>query len=725
MDTQVLKEKSQLCRQEALDLLMNKPMKSTMLERIQLLNQADEQVQGLSQPLQLGNGALYIAKNASVPVEPHDILLGRFPEKVPDEEEEKIYQEWEKKNIFFPFGWTRDGGHTTFAWEELIENGLNGLKSRVEKTLEKHKAAGADQMIYDFLEGKILMYTAVQTYISRYADAAEEAGLTEIAAVCRNIAVQKPATFCEALQLILFVGQFFSVYMSAAAALSYGRLDQILLPYYERDLESGILTEEQAGYLIDDFCCKNNLILGRGEHQLGDAGSTTGWGRNPAFDTPQYVLLGGRSNVCDPAKNPLTSLFLKRFDIHYKNPVYIYRYTPENNPADWELCCDMVRQNASILIYNDLTMIPAMMNGNIEEKDAIDYTLHSCNWPNLAGQDMMVSCLEIWPVERILKVLMNDDKTLRKPYASMDEIYDALFADYHEEVLRVYEDYRKRFENENPLPWLLTTAECFMANTAETTRCLWDGGVKYPLIQHAFRNVATAADILSAIDWVVFKNNYCTLEELIEACKTDFAGQEPLRKKCRQAPKYGSDDPFANAHAERMMRGMIEIGDRESVVEGKRVVYHTYTTTTDMWHLDRGNGTMATPDGRHAGEPLSENLSPTVGVTTGGVTALLNSAANLPLDHVNAGAFNVKMQRSWVSGDEGLERLKALLETFFENGGMQVQLSCTDAAELRAAQKDPEKYKDLMVRVTGYSAIFVDMNLRAQEEIIRRDEMAV
>lgn len=723
MNIEILREKSRLCREEAVDLLVNKPLKSTMLERIQLLCQADAQVQGLSQPLQLGNGALYIAENASVPVEPHDILLGRFPEKVPDEEEEKIYEEWKKKDIFFPFGWTRDGGHTTFAWEELVEWGLNGLKSRVEKTLDKHIAAKADQKILDFLQGKILLYTALQTYIRRYAVAAEEAGLTEIAAVCRSIAVRKPETFCEALQLILFVGQFYSVYLSAAAALSYGRLDQILLPYYQRDLENGVLTEEEAGYLIDDFCCKNNVILGRGEHQLGDESSTTGWGRNPAFDTPQYVLIGGRSHVCDPATNPLTSLFLRRYDVRYKNPVYIYRYTPEQNEADWKLCCDLVRQNASILIYNDLTMIPAMMNGNVEEKDAVEYTLHSCNWPNLAGQDMLVHCLEIWPVERILKILMNDDKTLRRPYAGMDEIYEALFEDYHKEVLQVYENYRQRFETE-PLPWLLTAAECFMADTAETTRCLWDGGVKYPLIQHAFRNVATAADILSAIDWVVYQNGYCTLEELIAAAASDFAGQEPLRKKCRQAPKYGSDDPFANAHAARMMEGMMAIGDAESVAEGKRVVYHTYTTTTDMWHLDRGRGTMATPDGRHAGDPLSENLSPTVGVTTGGVTALLNSVASLPLNKVNAGAFNVKLQRSWVSGDEGLERLMTLLEVFFEKGGMQVQLSCTDAAELRAAQKDPEKYKDLMVRVTGYSAIFVDMNRRAQEEIIRRDEVS-
>ena len=156
--------------------------------------------------------------------------------------------------------------------------------------------------------------------------------------------------------------------------------------------------------------------------------------------------------------------------------------------------------------------------------------------------------------------------------------------------------------------------------------------------------------------------------------------------------------------------------------DGVRDVISFNVTITDMNHIADGAGLCATPDGRACGAPLSENLSPTVGFNES-VTALLNSVSKLPFNRIHAGAFNMRLRRDLVSGKDGLDRLAALTDVYFDNGGMQLQVSVADTAELREAQKHPENYKDLMVRITGYSAVFVDMSPSAQEEIIRRYEI--
>jgi len=171
------------------------------------------------------------------------------------------------------------------------------------------------------------------------------------------------------------------------------------------------------------------------------------------------------------------------------------------------------------------------------------------------------------------------------------------------------------------------------------------------------------------------------------------------------------------------MNMLLDVVAEEAVNEnGDRDVISLNITTTDMWHVGEGASLMATPDGRLSGAPLSENLSPTVGVNES-VTALLKSVSKLPYSRLNAGAFNLRLSKSIVRGEDGVERLAQLLLAFFKAGGMQFQLSIADTEELREAQKCPEKYADLLVRITGYSARFTDMTESAQNEIIRREEL--
>jgi len=222
---------------------------------------------------------------------------------------------------------------------------------------------------------------------------------------------------------------------------------------------------------------------------------------------------------------------------------------------------------------------------------------------------------------------------------------------------------------------------------------------------------------------LVFSSKKVSMSELRNALKDDFAGYEPLRQLCLNAPKFGQDDDRADKHAMRILNIVTTEFDRASRLGSPDGVIAIRCLTTDMGHIGEGRSLGATPDGRHAGKPVSDNTSPYPGSCTRGITAMFRSIAKLPLNYFNSGALNIRIQRKFVFGDGGLSRLMALLKTFFNIGGLQVQLSVADTAELRQAQISPEAHRDLMVRITGYSAVFVDMCKNAQDEIIRRQEM--
>lgn len=722
-----IKEKSQRMMEETLEMLRSKPAESTLTERWFLLEEARASVQGLSQPLQMGKGLEYILERASLPVEEYDLLLGRFIDKVPTPEEEaRFWEIWkDDKPLSNPIT-MYNGGHITLDWKHILSRGIPGYIEMAERRLEEERSAGAEQSTLDFLEGMALTYRAIQRYIVRYGEAAAQAGLDEMGQICQVISSGPPETFHQALQLMLFVLNVYYIYAgNINTTLTYGRMDDLLLPYYEADCKAGRLTREDAGCLMDVFNCMASLPLGRGEHQMADpsqGGCITGWQRNHVFDDPTYVVIGGYSNTTDYTVNPLTKLMLERIHPRLENPVYIYRWT-KNDPADvWELLCDKLRQNASILVYNDETMIPAMQNAGIAPEDAVDYTLHACNWPDVPSYSVVDTIGG--PIPKMIMAALLEGDALRRNYASLDELYEAVAQDFRKLVQEHFAAYRARYRSGKPLPaGVLNFTDCFTDGTLERARGGNDGGVRYPAIYTLVRNIGTAADMMAALEQVVYQEKSCTLEEMARALADDFAAEPGLLANCLQAPKFGTDNDTADRHAVRLLTMLLDIIDQESCNEqGERDVISFNVTITDMFHIQEGATLCATPDGRRCGAPLSENLSPTVGQVES-VTALLNSVSKLPFGRIHAGAFNLRLRGDLVKGDEGLHRLMTLAETYLEDGGMQCQVSVADTAELRRAQEHPEDYKDLMVRITGYSAVFVDMSRNAQEEIIRRDEM--
>jgi trans-4-hydroxy-L-proline dehydratase len=715
---------SKICVDEAISVLRYKDPRSTTLERLRVTHEADLQVEGLSQPLQLGEGLYYLLDRIAVPVSADDLIVGRILEEVPEQDGEHFFQscleKWNQKSI--P-PWMGDGGHECFAWDRLLQMGFSGLETFADQERARRLADGETGPVLDFLAGAIRVYQAFRNYARRYAVAAEEAGLVDSAANCAALSHRPPETFAEALQLIWLVGHVYCTMLAKNPTLTFGRMDVLLLDYYNRDLSLGRLTREAAGDLIEDFYCKNNLILGRGEHQMsGGSEKATGWARNLTYDAPQYVVLGGRRRNGLQVTDELTALFLERIVPRFENPVVVLRYTEDLPQNIWFLACEKMRANASFMVYNDEKIIPAMTHCGIEENDAVTYTMHGCNWPDIPGVQRTVRTHIVSLPNHVREALFSLDKEPE----DMETVYCAFLDRVKQDVEAVYDQVREdRKSWASKTPGRLRVDDCFLDGPVARGRSWQLGGVKYNTVVSAIVGIASAADSLAAVDALVFRSKKMKLDTLKEALDDDFSGQERLRRMCLHASKFGQDDERADQHAVNILEAVQEQIDRASRVGSEDGVIVFRCLETDMRHIRLGQTLAATPDGRRNGQPISENTSPYPGASRNGITAMLRSVAKLPLHGINSGALNVRMQPRLFAGDDGLERLAALLRAYFDMGGLQVQLSFADVEELRHAQLYPEQHRDLMIRITGYSAAFVDMDRQAQDEIIRREEMGV
>jgi formate C-acetyltransferase len=403
----------------------------------------------------------------------------------------------------------------------------------------------------------------------------------------------------------------------------------------------------------------------------------------------------------------------------------VYRRTKDRDGKVWRILCGKVLQNASVLIYNDETVIPAFISAGIDPRDAVGYTVHGCNWPDIPAKYCVTDFAGGSLARMVMEELTDKDGDPKREFSDMDELFDAVACGFRASVKQRFENYRARFRRGAVFkpPERISCTDCFTEGVLENGKTMDNGAVKYPVVYTLLRHIATAADILSSIEKNVFIEKNFTFSGLAEAMKADFSGFEKILKQCLTAPKYGTDDDAADQNAVRLMTLLQDVLEEESLNErGEKDVISFGVTITDMGHIRNGADLSASPDGRRKGAPLSENLSPTAGCAES-VTALLNSVSKLPFDRICSGALNLRLSKKLFAGEAGLDLFIVLADTYFERGGMQLQVSVADTAELRDAQLHPENYKDLMVRITGYSAAFVDMCPNAQNEIIRRDEL--
>ncbi len=731
---------------EAEKALVDKPLFATSAELFLILNRIKSEYLDLPQPLRFAKFLEILLGEVSTPIEPYDLIAGRCVDRELTADEETAFQDFIRHPDYPPRHTVFSSGHCTYSWELLIEKGLPGLRAMAKQRREATE--DADQQI--FLDAMISIYDTIMAYLLRYAATAEARGMIEPAENLRRAATARPDSFASALQLLWAVTMINCAYITQNPTLTVGRLDQILYPLYQNDLQRGVITRELAAEYITDYYCKHNLIMGRGEHQVGDESNSTTFKRIYCFDAPQYLLLAGTDAEGELAVNDLTLLFAECIVPSFKNPVVVVRYVKDMDktcPALWQTLTEKALASASMMFYNDNNILATLRRMGIPDADARRYAHFGCNWPSLGDQsawmqggphsskygvytaeeERQAQCIPYmrmntdcgWPEDftRIMKELSEHDPN----DVTIEDFYDRFFtrmANFIDRKL-AYLSHELTIRQRRPSA-VITFGDCFFADSIANAAC-FSSNAKYHFELQSFQMFATVVDCFIAVDQLVMREKKVTLRELIEAIDADFVGYEPILALCRKADKYGMDTPLSNAHVERLSHTACEL-----VIKKNRPYLQTQglilvpCMQSDTWHLKNGERFGATPDGRRAHTPFSQNTRPSNGSCVNGLTAMFNSMLHLPHDGLLSGALNLDIDPRQFPGESGKRTFSALLATYFNRGGLHAQVTSVSPEQLIEAQLHPHEHRDLRVRVTGYSGVFVDICERLQNDIIER-----
>lgn len=757
--------------------------RETFMERISLVFEAEELFAKEWPSVRYGHTLAHILSHMTI-VLGEGPIAGEVRLRIPTAEEEKrileVYRRWwdipteeRQKKILFYYseGWLKcrppffpSFGHLAMDWEAVIDQGLGGLRQRAQERLER--PCGADQQ--EFLSGALICYEAISLYIRRMAQEAERQGRTAQAADLVQIEAGPARTFSQALQLIWILTLIMQK-VCGCGVLNFSRMDQYLLGRYQADIASGILTEDQAVELLQEFYFHNNEIMVQTDHMSQEI-ETTKYTLEVAYDDPNYLILGGLLPDGTSGVNRLSFLMVEAARaLKLRNPFIVVRYHDGIDEAFWRYCCGGMRENTTLVFYNDETMIPALKHYGVEEPEVYQYGFFGCNDPNIPGDECglrqvwvnllkplelalhqgnypmeplpdaaVESCAYGEPLDKECQFDLDDRMTglmtgayygvKTKPVEEMRTMEDFLEA-YQQQLTYLLGEFRRGFELDMELERQivmdrLRIEDCFLKGTIENGINSFAGGTKYHKIVTQGSGLATAVDALYAIEQICFVKKEMTLAELAAVLKTDYAGRERLSERWKnKLAKFGNDidevDKYAKVVTDIFVRG-VEANNGETYLYQ---LWPTYSSDRDFTTMGRYVG--ATPDGRRAGEQLSENQSPTNGRDLSGLTAMLNSVSRVPFNRITGGPLNLRLHPSAVEGEDGLSVMCALFKTFMQKGGMQLQVNVVDAGTLKAAQITPEKYRSLCVRVTGYSAFFVEMGRKAQDELIARTEHLV
>ena len=702
------------------------------LERMEIIKECDEKYKDYTAGMKFGYTLNDLLSQITIVIDDDDLIVGRVPETLPTKEQEQWF---EANRKYFHVPWFQSSGHLTISWESLLNEGLRDISKRAHQQLDQITGDdGVSLSRKDFLWGSILSCDAIEIYSQRYAQHAEELAektsdpnrrleLLDIAEVCKHVPKNPARTMHEAVQAVWLVDMVLHAVVGSRD-FALGRIDQYLYPFYEQDLKEGRITPEDAQEFIECLYIKCSEIIGYADQANARK-------RSLCQDSVQYVVLGGQTKDGKDATNPLSTIAVKGGHTKVKQPTIKIRYFDGINEEFWLEVCRLVRAGGSVGIYNDDVEIPAFTSVGVELEDSRNYVHYGCCNANVPGKEG--SLMERWhSLPKYLELALNngiDPLTGNQVGPNTGDVADFQSLDDLLEAFRLQLRYVLEAERAN-VPFIrpedhsrcsFTLESVFLDDCIENGREWRLGGTKYWHKSQHGCGIATIADSLAVIQKVVFEDKELTLTELRDILNANFEGQEPLRQKLlNRCLKYGNDDDYVDSIAVRV--GNIFC---DEVLRCNEVPHSiTFWPEIYTYHHNKGFGASlgATPDGRKKGENISENQSPSYGMDIKGVTASLNSIAKLPTHRTPGGGTNLKIHPSAVEGEDGLKALSNLLKTYFNEGGQHLQLNILDSKTLKEAQQDPEQYKTLSVRVVGYSAYFVTLSKKVQDDIIERME---
>ncbi len=687
-------------------------------------------------------------------------------------------------NIFTPGNYFYNGvGHVTVQYEKVLEIGLEGIIREAARELAACNVGDGDYARkHCFLEAVIMSCAAVIGYAGRYAALAKQEAeactdkkrkeeLLQIASVCERVPARGAHSFHEACQSFWFIQQLLQM-ESSGHSISPGRFDQYMYPYYQKDMAEGKITRDEAQELVDCIWVKLNDL-----NKARDAASAEGFAGYSLF---QNLIVGGQNENGEDVTNDLSFLCIwASAHVFLPQPslsVRVWNCTPHELLVE---AAKLTRTGIGLpAYYNDEVIIPSLMNRGLTLEDARTYNIIGCVEPQKAGKTEGWHDAAFFNMCRPLELVFSNGKDKGEqvglatgPVEQMgtfEEFYDA-YKKQMEYCISLLVNADNAIDTAHadrcPLPFLSSMVDDCM----KRGKTVQEGGAVYNFTGPQGFGIANVADSLYAVKKLVFEEKKVTLSEYKKALALNFgkgfdsitvqemteeiikelakAGQQPSQAQIAGIVKgiMNTEIPDKDRElCEKLLAMIDEIpkygNDIEEVDSFAREVAYTYTKPLQNYRNPRGGifqaglypvsanvplgaQTGATPDGRLAHTPVADGVSPTAGRDIHGPTATANSVSKL--DHgiaSNGTLLNQKFHPSALSGDEGLNNFVALIRSYFDQKGSHMQFNVVDRNTLLDAQKYPEKYQHLVVRVAGYSALFTTLSRSLQDDIIRRTE---
>ncbi len=683
-------------------------------------------------------------------------------------------------NMFTPGNYFYNGvGHVTVDYAKVLKIGFKGLIEEIDEELKTLKPGDGEFVKKSsFLKSAKLSLQAAIVYAKRYhklalemaekeSDMTRKAELLKIAENCKNVPENGATSFYEACQSFWFIQMIIQT-ESSGHSISPGRFDQYMYPYYKKDLDSGKITPEFAQELMDCIWVKLNDL-----NKVRDAASAEGFAGYSLF---QNLIAGGQDENGLDATNDLSFMSIQAtMHVFLPQPSFSVRVW-NKTPHEFMIKAAMLTRTGIGFpaYYNDEVIIPSLVSRGLTLKDARDYNIIGCVEPQKAGKTEGWHDAAFYNMCRPLELVFSNgvDKGEKigvetgeiESFKTFEEFYDAYKKqnNYFIELLVNADNAIDVAHAERcPLPFLSTMVE----DCIHRGKSLQEGGAIYNFTGPQGFGVANMADALYAIKTLVYDEKKFTLSELKEALLNNF-GKDMVDKTKITAQiasnlqksgvtvtdaeireiynKVSENLPTGNNRYQEIFDLIAKVpkygNDNETVDSFARDVAYTYTKPLETYKNPRGGQfqaglypvsanvplgaqTGATPDGRYAYTPVADGVSPSAGKDVLGPTASANSVSKL--DHYiasNGTLFNMKFHPTALSGKEGLENFAAFVRGYFDQKGSHMQFNVVSRETLRDAQKHPEKYKGLVVRVAGYSALFTTLSRSLQEDIINRTE---
>jgi len=644
-----------------------------------------------------------------VELEAGERIVGRPRFRVPGPEEETALDAARRLLADVPPFPGGDAGHLHPDYEKLFRLGVGGLLDEIMQYRERADRAG-DAGRITFYDACRIALDGMSAYIGRVADACaarataepeEEAHWREMAAICRHVATEPPRTFHEAIELLFLA--LTALWQGESHGLtSPGRLDRTLLPFYEADRAAGRISPQAAFELIVALYIQVNRIMPTG--------------------VALAVMVGGRDEKGRDLTNDLTYLCIAaRIVTGLSYPTVGLCWHRGTPPELMDFCVGMLAHGrGDPAFFNDELIVEGLLEHGVSAADAPDYMNSTCVEIKPVGRSNIWVTQPYFNVPQALLDVMDEvaggERMQPETFEALEaSVRDNLASKVAAAAARLNQAWRAR-----------TTKGCFPLASCFTNDCLergldFDrGGARYNWVENSFVGLANLADGLVAVKRLVYEERALTLAQFAAVLREDFRGHEPLRRRIvNKFPKYGNDLDEPDDLARRWAGYIIEMSEAQTVGP------HRYVPGFFCWimHERIGSQTGATPDGRCAGLPLADAAGAAQGRELCGPTASVLSTTKWSHRAALGGlVHNAKFSRELLETGEGRAALRSLIETYLLRGGFEMQVNIVSRETLLEAREHPEQYRDLLVRVAGYSDYFVKLNPKIQEEIIARTE---